>query len=221
MTIFTNPVDYSTANQAMDFLDAQDPFALFDAWYADAREAEINDPNAMAVATVDETGLPNVRVVLLKGLDGADTGPDRGFVFYTNLQSQKGREILDAGLAASNFHWKSLRRQVRLRGTVSQVSDAEADAYFNSRPRDSRIGAWASQQSQTMPDRDALKRAFAEIEARHEGEEIIPRPPHWSGLRIVPIVMEFWHDRPYRLHDRLIFKRLGREQPWTREQFYP
>ncbi|MEO1711677.1 MAG: pyridoxamine 5'-phosphate oxidase family protein, partial [Pseudomonadota bacterium] len=108
MTIFTNPVDYSTANQAMDFLDAQDPFALFDAWYADAREAEINDPNAMAVATVDETGLPNVRVVLLKGLDGADTGPDRGFVFYTNLQSQKGREILDAGLAASNFHWKSL-----------------------------------------------------------------------------------------------------------------
>lgn len=221
MSVFTNPVDYSTANQSADFLNETDPFQLFDTWFADAREAEINDPNAMAVASVDPTGLPNVRVVLLKGLDGADSGPARGFVFYTNLESQKGQELQSSGLAAANFHWKSLRRQVRLRGPIEQVSDAEADAYFASRPRGSQVGAWASQQSRPMQTRDALRDAVAKREQQFGDETPIPRPPHWSGLRITPLYIEFWHDRPYRLHDRLIFTRLSRDAAWDRKQFFP
>jgi pyridoxamine 5'-phosphate oxidase len=220
MSVFTTPVTHDTPGQATDFLDATDPFVLFETWFEDAVASEPNDPNAMALATIDDSGLPNVRVVLLKGLDGADRGTDRGFVFYTNFESQKGREILSAGKAAINFHWKSLLRQIRVRGTVAPVDAAEADAYFASRARGSRIGAWASQQSEAMPDRDALKAAVASREAEFEGGDV-PRPPHWSGLRLTPQIIEFWHDRPYRLHERLEFRRETPEQDWSRRQLYP
>jgi pyridoxamine 5'-phosphate oxidase len=186
---------------AADFLTAKDPFALFDTWFADAVQHEINDPNGMALATADADGMPNVRMVLLKGLDPAAAGPDRGFVFYTNFESAKGREILAAKKAALLFHWKTLRRQVRVRGHVTQVSATEADAYYASRPRGSRLGAWASQQSRPL------------------GE--IPRPPHWSGLRVTPIEMEFWHDRPFRLHDRVVFRRDTAGTPWVSSALYP
>ncbi|MCB1512664.1 MAG: pyridoxamine 5'-phosphate oxidase, partial [Hyphomicrobiaceae bacterium] len=186
---------------APNFSEAEDPFRLFGDWFADAEASEINDPNAMAVATVDDSGLPNIRMVLLKGLDEAERGDDRGFVFYTNFESAKGREILGAGKAALLFHWKSLRRQIRIRGLVETVTDAEADAYFKSRARGSRIGAWASQQSRPLESRFALETAVAGYAAKfHIGE--VPRPPHWSGFRIVPVEMEFWHDRPFRLHER-------------------
>src|SRR5215510_3467292 len=158
--------DYYTGPQAGDFAAAPEPFALFEAWFAEARAHEPNDPNAFALATVDVSGQPNVRVTLLKGLDAADH-PARGFVFYTNFESAKGRELLASGKAALNFHWKSLRRQVRARGAVSVVSDAEADAYFASRPHGSRVGAWASQQSRPLESRAVLERAVAEIAAKY------------------------------------------------------
>ncbi|BCH26193.1 pyridoxamine 5'-phosphate oxidase [Mesorhizobium sp. L-8-3] len=196
-----------------DFTSAEEPFRLFAAWLEDATRSEINDPNGVALATVDHEGMPNVRMVLLKGFD------ESGFVFYTNFESAKGREILGSRKAAMCFHWKSLRRQVRIRGPVEIVSDAEADAYFASRPRGSRIGAWASKQSRPLESRFALEKAVAEYTARHPIGEI-PRPPYWSGFRIVPRSIEFWHDRPFRLHDRLVFSRTG-EGAWEKERLYP
>jgi pyridoxamine 5'-phosphate oxidase len=197
-----------------DFTQATEPFALFRAWMAEAEPAEVNDPNGMALASVDADGLPNVRMVLLKGFD------ERGFVFYTNLESQKGREILGNHKAAALFHWKSLRRQVRVRGPVEQVSDAEADAYFQSRPRDSRIGAWASQQSRPLESRFALEKAAALHAAKYAIGEV-PRPPHWTGLRIMPTYLEFWKDGAFRLHDRVVFRRPEPTGDWTRQRLYP
>jgi pyridoxamine 5'-phosphate oxidase len=204
---------------APDFTSAGEPFTLFETWFSEAAKHEINDPNGMAVATVDDTGMPNVRMVLLKGLD-PEGQVARGFVFYTNFESAKGRELLASRKAALLFHWKSLRRQVRIRGTVTVVDDTEADAYFASRPRGSRLGAWASQQSRTLDSRFALEKAVAYYTAKHPLGEI-PRPPHWSGFRVTPLEMEFWHDRPFRLHDRVLFRRSSADMGWERERLYP
>lgn len=214
----SGPDEHKSA-AAGDFTAADEPFALFARWLADAETSEPNDPNAMALATVDADGLPNVRMVLLKGVDGADATP-RGFVFYTNLESAKGRELIAAQKAALCFHWKSLRRQVRVRGLVSSVSGMEADAYFASRARGSRLGAWASAQSRPLESRFALEKAVAAVTARYPIGEI-PRPPHWSGFRITPLEIEFWHDRPFRLHDRLVFRRGDAEVPWGTQRLYP
>ena len=211
--------DYYTGPQAGDFAAAEEPFALFEAWFADAKAHEPNDANAMSVASVDATGMPNVRVTLLKGLDAPDANP-RGFVFYTNHESAKGRELLASGKAALAFHWKSLRRQVRVRGLVSVVSDAEADAYFATRPRGSRIGAWASQQSRPLESRFALEKAVAMCAAKFAIGEV-PRPPYWSGFRVTPVEFEFWHDRPFRLHERIAFHRDTPSEPWRKERLYP
>jgi pyridoxamine 5'-phosphate oxidase len=196
-----------------DFTEAAEPFLLFKQWLEDASASEPNDPNAVALATVDADGLPDVRMVLLKGFD------EQGFVFYTNFESAKGREILGSMKAALCFHWKSLRRQVRVRGSVEVVSDAEADAYYATRPRGSRIGAWASKQSRPLESRFALEKAVAEYTARYAIGEI-PRPKHWSGFRIVPRTIEFWHDRPFRLHDRMVFSRAG-DGGWEKTRLYP
>ncbi|WP_072391196.1 pyridoxamine 5'-phosphate oxidase [Hyphomicrobium sp. CS1BSMeth3] len=204
---------------AGDFTAADEPFALFAQWLGEAEGREPNDPNAMALATVDPEGLPNVRMVLLKGVDGADA-THRGFVFYTNLESAKGRELAATSKAALCFHWKSLRRQVRVRGLVSAVSGAEADAYYATRARGSRLGAWASAQSRPLESRFALEKAVAATTARYPIGEI-PRPPHWSGFRIVPLEIEFWHDRPFRLHDRLVFRRADPGKPWEKQRLYP
>ena len=197
-----------------DFTQETEPFSLFGAWLADAKTSEINDPNAVAVATVDENGMPNVRMVLLKDFDS------RGFIFYTNFESRKGREILGQKKAAMCFHWKSLRRQVRIRGEVEVVTDAEADAYYASRPRGSRIGAWASKQSRPLESRFALEKAVAEYSARYAIGDI-PRPAHWSGFRVKPTSIEFWHDRKFRLHDRVEFHRDSAEGDWERTRLYP
>jgi len=199
---------------AQGFTEREEPISLFEEWLKDAGKTEPNDANAMALATVDEEGLPNVRMVLLKGVDG------QGFVFYTNYESQKGQELLSAQKAALCFHWKSLRRQVRIRGPVETVSDAEADAYFASRPRDSRIGAWASQQSRPLKGRFELETAVAMYGARYAIGEV-PRPPYWSGFRLRPTTIEFWHDRPFRLHDRVVFRRESPESAWTKTRLYP
>jgi pyridoxamine 5'-phosphate oxidase len=198
----------------LGFTERNDPFALFKEWMAEAEKSEPNDPNGMALSTVDEEGLPNVRMVLMKDFD------ERGVVFYTNFESQKGQEILSAGKAAALFHWKSLRRQVRFRGLTEQVTDAEADAYFKSRPRDSKIGAWASKQSRPLTARLELETAVAMQTARF-GIADVPRPPHWSGFRIRPLLIEFWHDRPFRLHDRVVFRREKPEGAWTKARLYP
>ncbi|MEN3147028.1 pyridoxamine 5'-phosphate oxidase [Neorhizobium sp. IRAMC:178] len=197
-----------------DFTAENEPFALFGSWLKDAESSEPNDPNAVAVATVDENGMPNVRMVLLKGYD------ENGFVFYTNFESQKGREILGQKKAAMCFHWKSLRRQVRLRGEVEVVSDTEADAYYASRARGSRIGAWASKQSRPLETRFALEKSVAEYTARYAIGDI-PRPPYWSGFRIKPVSIEFWHDRQFRLHDRIEFRRPVADGPWEKVRMYP
>lgn len=203
-----------------DLSAAEEPFDLFERWLAEAERTEPNDPNAMALATTDADGLPNVRMVLLKGLDPASRGADRGFVFYTNLESAKGRELASSGKAALLFHWKSLRRQVRVRGTVTSVSDAEADAYFATRARGSRLGAWASAQSRPLESRFALEKAVALVTARYPIGDI-PRPPHWSGFRVTPVQMELWHDRPFRLHDRIDFRRATPGESWTKSRLYP
>ena len=211
--------DYYAAPQAGDFAEAGEPFALFEVWFADAQAHEPNDANAMALASVDASGMPNVRMVLLKGVDAADHAA-RGFVFYTNLESAKGVELLAASKAALCFHWKSLRRQVRVRGDVSRTSDAEADAYFATRARGSRLGAWASQQSRTLESRFALEKAVAAVTARYPIGDI-PRPPYWSGFRITPVEMEFWHDRPFRLHERVAFRRGAANEAWAKQRLYP
>jgi pyridoxamine 5'-phosphate oxidase len=210
---------YYSGPPAGDFASAEEPFALFEAWFAEAAMHEPSDPNAAALATVDAAGLPNVRMVLMKGLDPPEHA-ERGFLFYTNLESAKGQELLAAGKAALCFHWKSLRRQVRVRGAASLVSDAEADAYFATRPRGSRLGAWASQQSRPLESRFALEKAVAVLAAKYPVGEI-PRPPHWSGFRVVPVEIEFWHDRPFRLHDRVVFRRSSPGQDWTKARLYP
>ncbi len=196
-----------------DFTEREEPFRLFGEWLEEATRREVNDPNGVALATVDQEGMPDVRMVLLKGFD------EQGFVFYTNFESAKGREILGSMKAAMCFHWKSLRRQVRVRGNVEIVSNAEADAYFATRPRGSRIGAWASKQSRPLESRFALEKAVAEYTARYAVGEI-PRPSHWSGFRIVPTSIEFWHDRPFRLHDRMTFSR-RQDGGWDKERLYP
>jgi pyridoxamine 5'-phosphate oxidase len=189
-----------------------DPFALFDAWYAEAREREPNDSNAMALATVGADGQPSVRMVLLKG-----HGPD-GFVFYTNLESRKAGELATTPRAALLFHWKSLRRQVRIEGPVGHATDAESDAYFASRSRDSQLGAWASDQSRPLPDRATFEARYEEMRARFEGGDV-PRPPHWGGYRVAPERIEFWNDRAHRLHERRLFVRDG--GGWSEGLLYP
>lgn len=192
---------------------ADDPFALFDAWFAEARASEINDSNAMALATVDASGQPSVRMVLLKGHDL------RGFVFYTNRESRKAQDLGEGSKAALLFHWKSLRRQVRIEGPVSRVSDAESDAYFASRGRDSQLGAWASEQSRPLADRATFEARFEEIRARFEGGDV-PRPPHWGGYRVTPERIEFWLDREHRLHERRVFTRTS-EGGWDEGLLFP
>lgn len=190
-----------------------DPFALFATWMKDAEAAEPNDPNALALATADAQGRPSVRMVLLKDFD------PQGFVFYTNFESRKGRELLKNPHAALLFHWKSLKRQVRIEGHVSVVSDAEADAYFASRARTSQIGAWASQQSRELQGRFELEKRVAEYTAKF-GFGAVPRPPHWSGFRVAAERIEFWQDKPFRLHDRSVYTRT-QDGGWTVTHLFP
>lgn len=197
-----------------DFTQSNDPFKLFETWMADAKTSELNDPNAMSVASVDEEGMPNVRILLLK-----DFSVD-GFTFYTNFESTKGHEILASKKVALCFHWKSLRRQVRIRGGVTQVTDAEADEYYNSRARGSRVGAWASAQSRELSARSELEGLVNQYEEKF-GDGDIPRPAHWSGFKLAPMSIEFWHDRPYRLHDRIIFERKSCSDDWSTKRLYP
>jgi len=205
--------DDAPALTSGDLSEASDPFALFAEWFAEAAASEPNDPNAMALATVDDAGLPDLRMILLKGFDQA------GFVFYTNLESRKGRQLVAHPRAALLFHWKSLRRQVRVRGPVEAVTPEEADAYFATRPRMSRIGAWASRQSEPLESRFALEKAVARYTARFAAGAI-PRPPHWSGFRVVPAEIEFWRDGAFRLHDRV---RFSREEGggWSKASLFP
>jgi pyridoxamine 5'-phosphate oxidase len=201
-----------TEAQPLPLLPEADPLELFETWLKAARESEPNDANAMALSTVDADGLPDVRMVLLKDFDAA------GFVFYTNMHSAKGRELAAHPKAALLFHWKSLRRQVRIRGPVEPVTPEEADAYFATRARHSQIGAWASDQSQPLPDRLALEKRVAEFGLKF-GLGKVPRPPHWSGYRVKPQSMEFWRDRPFRLHERLVFQRVG--PGWQTSRLFP
>jgi len=207
--------DYVSAIQTAapgPLLPDGDPVALFEEWLREAVKLEPSDANAMTLATVDADGLPDARMVLLKDVDA------RGFVFYTNTQSAKGRELAANAKAALVFHWKSLRRSVRVRGAVEAVAAEEADAYFATRARPAQLGAWASDQSQPLPDRFALEKRIAEVGLRF-GLGKVSRPPHWSGYRVVPLTIEFWRDRPFRLHDRLVFGRSG--AGWTTQRLYP
>lgn len=210
----TTSIEHTVKLTSGDFTEADEPMRLFAAWLGDATQSEPRDPTAMTLATVDDDGLPNARMVLLKGAD-AD-----GFVFYTNTESQKGNELAANAKAALVFHWKSLNRQVRVRGTVERVTPEEADAYFATRPKQAQIGAWASQQSRPLESRLAFEKAVA-VNAAKYALGTVPRPPHWSGFRIVPSSIEFWHDRPFRLHDRIVFKRDKAGAPWSKTRLYP
>lgn len=206
-----------------DFLNATDPFAVYKTWLAEAEASEPNDAVAASLATVDDEGMPNVRIVLVK------TAEQTGFVFYTNLESDKGRELLGQKKAALCFHWKTLRRQVKVRGLIYRVSDAEADAYFKSRPRGSRIGAWASQQSRPLETDDALRRRVEQLTEQYGADgadkKTVPRPPHWSGFRLEPLSFELWQNGEFRLHDRVVFRRqeTGTSQysSWQSTRLYP
>jgi len=212
----TDSVTIKDANSlnSRDFTESTEPFRLFALWFDDAVRSEPNDPNAMTLATVDASGLPDARMVLMKGFD------ERGFVFYSHLDSAKGRELAANPKAALVFYWKSLRRQVRVRGPTEAVTAAEADAYFATRPKQAQLGAWASQQSQPLESRFAFEQAIAKVATRHLIGEV-PRPPGWGGWRITPLQIEFWHDRPFRLHDRIVFARATPSEAWTKTRLYP
>ena len=196
----------------MDRIAYTEPFEEFERWYAEARAKEPRDANAMTLATATRHGTPSARMVLLKGAD------IRGFVFYTNVESRKSIELLGNPHVALCLHWKSLGRQVRIEGATERVADAEADAYFASRARDSQVGAWASDQSRALESRAELERRVAEVSRRYEGKPV-PRPPNWSGFRVVPAVIEFWHEQPFRLHDRIVYRRAG--EGWRKERLFP
>jgi pyridoxamine 5'-phosphate oxidase len=208
------PIEHRTWLTSGDFTQADEPLQLFAAWFEEAAKSEPRDPTAMSLATVDTDGLPNVRMVLMKGFD------ERGFVFYTNVDSVKGRELDRDRKAALLFHWKSMNRQVRLRGAVERVADAEADAYFATRPRLAQIGAWASKQSAPLESRHAFEKAIALATAKF-AVGTIPRPPNWTGYRLQPVQIEFWQDRPFRLHDRVEFTRGAPGAPWRKTRLYP
>lgn len=208
-----DPIGSPPPDDAVLFAEAE-PFALFERWFKEAKAKEPNDPNSMALATVDASGAPDVRMVLLKDFDA------EGFVFYSNAESAKGRQLKANPSAALCFHWKSLRRQVRVRGPVSFVSGEEADAYFQTRDRGARLGAWASEQSRPLPDRLALEKRVAEFALKY-GLGDVPRPPHWTGWRLAPLQIEFWRDRPFRLHDRMVFAREGVGAAWVKSRLYP
>ena len=210
----STPIEHPTRLTSGDFAAADEPLQLFAAWFEEAVRTEPRDPTAMALATVDQEGLPNVRMVLMKGFD------ERGFVFYTNVESQKGQELDRSKNAALLFHWKSVNRQIRLRGTVERVSDAEADNYFATRPRLAQIGAWASKQSAPLESRLAFERAVA-LQSAKFAIGTIPRPPNWTGYRLLPFIMEFWEERPFRLHERVEFRRSDARSPWQKTRLYP
>jgi pyridoxamine 5'-phosphate oxidase len=208
------PIEHPTWLTTGDFTEADEPLRLFAAWFEEAMRAEPRDPTAMSLATADADGVPNVRMVLMKGFD------ERGFVFYTNIDSPKGQELDATGRGALLFHWKSSNRQVRLRGPVERVTDAEADAYFATRPRLAQIGAWASKQSAPLESRHAFEKAIALTTAKF-AVGTIPRPPNWTGYRLQPLAIEFWQDRPFRLHDRVEFRRDAPDAPWRKTRLYP
>lgn len=197
-----------------NFTPPADPWALFDEWYKLALKQEPSDPDAMSLATAGEDGMPSSRIVLLKSY-----GKD-GLVFFTNRQSRKGEQLKQNPKAGTCLHWKSLRRQIRAEGTISLADEAESDAYFRSRPRDSQIGAWASQQSRALASRAELENAVKEFEKRFEGQQV-PRPPYWGGYRLAPLLLEFWQERPHRLHDRVVYRRANPRATWTQERIYP
>jgi pyridoxamine 5'-phosphate oxidase len=208
------PIEHPSWLTSGDFTAADEPFRLFTAWLQDASTAEPRDPTAMTLATVDADGLPDARMVLLKGADEA------GFVFYTNTESQKGRELAANPAAALVFHWKSSNRQVRVRGRVERVSEQDADTYFASRAKQAQIGAWASKQSAPLESRLAFEKQIALYAAKYAIGQV-PRPPHWSGYRVVPLSIEFWQDRPFRLHDRVVFSRAAPGEAWRKTRLYP
>ena len=210
----TSPIEQPSWLTSGDFTEADEPFRLFDQWLKDAAASEPRDPTAMTLATVDAEGMPNARMVLLKGVD------KNGFVFYTNMESQKGRELDRDARAALVFHWKSLNRQIRIRGPVEKVTTAEADAYFATRPKGAQIGAWASQQSRPLESRLAFEKSVAVYGAKY-ALGAVPRPQYWSGYRVLPLVIEFWHDRPFRLHDRIEFRRETTSGSWVKTRLYP
>ncbi len=208
------PIEHPVWLTSGDFTEASEPLRLFAAWFAEAKRSEPVNPDAMTLSTVDAAGMPDGRLVLMKGFD------ERGFVFYTNLDSIKSRELAAEPKAALTFYWKSLERQVRLRGSVEAVAEKEADAYFATRSRMAQIGAWASKQSSPLESRLAFEKAIA-IQTAKFAVGTVPRPPNWSGYRVVPIQIEFWQERPFRLHDRIVFQRANLNAPWTKTRLYP